>query len=315
MNKFFIKYKIIVLITFIILLNTGCNNSEKYIQWAVNNNGERVCGVSGIKNADVSLPDKKSLKLNSSSAIIAVADSFIDFDNINLRGTKEEGVEYSINKANSQHGTAVTGIITTNGLDKNYVSILKNAKIHPIYIQNDNLNIEKLIEDLKCAQKNGVKVVNFSFTMPSFSSELYEFMKSSSMLFVCAVGNNNQNKIEYPASFDLDNIVCVVGINNWGYCSGYSNYSTHADIAAPGENIMCISDNNEYIYQSGTSFAAPYVTAACAYIIDQLDCDGLYAKNILLSCAKCISSLEGKVKDGKLLCLSGIKEKIISQNP
>ena len=48
--------------------------------------------------------------------------------------------------------------------------------------------------------------------------------------------------------------------------SSYSNYNGPIDIAAPGDNILSAYLNNTYKTMSGTSMAAPQVSAALAII-------------------------------------------------
>lgn len=133
-------------------------------------------------------------------------------------------------------------------------------------------------------------------------------IRKSSMLFVCAVGNENKEQMDYSAAYDLPNVISVVGINNYGYCSSYSNYSKNADIAAPGEDVLCIGEKDGLQYMSGSSFAVPFITATCIYIIDQTNCTPLEAKNILLETARHLDSLEGKVNSGRLVSFENIKK-------
>jgi len=176
------------------------------------------------------------------------------------------------------------------------------------------MDVVKLIKDLEYAESIGVRVVNMSFTMNYFCQELYDFLNKSKMLFVCAAGNEHKNYISYPAGFDLDNVISVVGINNWGYCSQYSNYSSDADIAAPGENILCLGKDNTLEYLSGTSFATPYVTACCAYLISEINCDASTAKKILIECANENNALYGYVNKCKMLSMGNIVSYVSSNS-
>jgi subtilisin len=48
------------------------------------------------------------------------------------------------------------------------------------------------------------------------------------------------------------------------FANSYSNFGNAVDIVAPGTNILSTNNNNSYSEDSGTSFAAPYVTGAAA---------------------------------------------------
>ena len=95
----------------------------------------------------------------------------------------------------------------------------------------------------------GAKIENISWGTYTYDPQLYDAIKASSMLFVCAAGNDgNDNDVKpmYPASYDLDNIISVTYVNPMGQLSaGYGagkpggNYGvTSVDIAAPGKDIL-----------------------------------------------------------------------------
>lgn len=299
MNKY-----LIILLLLILSLLCSCNNND-YNQWAIYNNGEYVHGVSGVKSIDISLPNKKPLKMTSNHALIAIVDDMIDFSNNKLSGLKSEDSNYTSTNTNSEHGTAVAGIITTNNNSDNYISILKNAKIYPILINTANIDIDQLIINLGKAEESGVRVVNMSLAINKYSDKLYNFIKNSKMLFVCAGGNDNSNKLDFPSSINLENVISVVGINSSGYIGSNSNFSKEANISAPSENILCIS-NNKLKYLSGTSFATPFVTATCAYIIDNTGFDSVKTKQFLLNNAYQLNSIKDYVSNGNLLSISKV---------
>lgn len=66
-------------------------------------------------------------------------------------------------------------------------------------------------------------------------------MKDSSMLFVCAAGNDNtdtEQKPAYPANYDLTNVISAAASDFKDQLSDFSNYGGNIDVAAPGENIL-----------------------------------------------------------------------------
>lgn len=298
------KTIICVFLCLFLLPLEGCHR-ESQVQWALHNTGQVIEGVKGVKGVDISFPLETSLVLDKPAEnIIGVVDTNINFNSKYLYGTacKKSYLENDIESF--IHGTAVTGIIV--GKDREYRSILDNANIYSIPFDVNNFEIETVIEKLREAELDGCKVINCSFTLKNYNELLYKFMKNSSMLFVCAVGNENKEQLDYPAAYGLDNLISVIGINNMGYCSKYSNYSCDADIAAPGENILCIGKNDELEYMSGSSFAAPFVTAACIYIIDQTGCTSEEAKDILVNNSEVMDSLKKIDKDGRILCFEKV---------
>lgn len=296
--------KIIFILTLALFIS-GCKN--QYKQWYIKNYGEKVNGIKGKRGFDISLPDRKTLQLcKAEKNKIVIVDADITSDVELLKNVDIIKISNENNWADTTHATGIAGIITSANNTGDYVSVLSNAQLLSIVINPSNLDEERLIQDLKTAEQMGAKVVNCSFVMTEYSKKLYEFMAKSKLLFICAVGNDNKDEIMYPAAYKLDNVISVIGVNNYGYCSRYSNYSLKADIAAPGENILCIDKNGKFNYVSGSSYAVPFVTATCTYIIDRKNCSAKEAKEFLLQSAVHVSSLEGKVKDAAFLHIAPI---------
>ncbi len=297
-NKLVLK----VAICIIMILLSSCKLKPNRDNWAMLNTGQDICGTKGMVGVDIGA-DNTSLKWKSKKIKIALVDSPIVIgSNDALNKIIYNGIHSG---ASISHSLSVAGIISTNS-DSKYKSVLKDAPIYCISVNLPDIDIKSLIFELKTAEKRGIRIVNMSFTLDSFCQELYDYISNSKMLFVCAAGNDHTNDVYYPAGYNLDNVISVIGINNLGYCSTYSNYSIHADIAAPGENILCICENNNLNYLSGTSFATPYVTASAAYLIDSISCNAATAKKIIISCARKMDSLCGYVSGGRLLSLENI---------
>lgn len=84
---------------------------------------------------------------------------------------------------------------------------------------------------------------------------------SESVVVVAAMGNDGEESLPYyPAVYDK--VVAVGGVNASNGPSASSSQGSHMWISAPGENILTISDETEYTRETGTSYAAAFVTAA-----------------------------------------------------
>ncbi len=91
------------------------------------------------------------------------------------------------------------------------------------------------------------------------------------IMFVAAAGNDGNNSDEtpsYPAAYDLDGIISVAATDHNDLLALKSNYGvTSVDLAAPGVDILSTIPGDSYMTKSGTSMAAPHVTAAAAMLM------------------------------------------------
>ena len=164
---------------------------------------------------------------------------------------------------------------------------------------------------IKYAEANGASICNLSLGTDTNDKVLYRTMKKSKMLFIVAAGNGGEDgrgididkKPSYPASYDLDNIITVANIKADGTLSASSDYgAASVDIGAPGTDIISTSANGKYAYMTGTSMAAPFVTASAAMVYSSnADLTLADTKNILMSTVKADSALNGKTVSGGIL--------------
>lgn len=189
------------------------------------------------------------------------------------------------------HGTHVAGIIAAkrnNGIGISGVS--DKIKILPIRVtgridETEERNrliyrsaSRRIAKGIFYAVHRGVDVINLSLGWPKSMNTNY-MMKaisaavSNNVLIVAAAGNNNSNASVYPCAFR--EVVCVGSIDVNGQVSRFSNYGGEVDILAPGDQIASTIPTafiplklnlQGYDIMSGTSQAAPYVSAAAALI-------------------------------------------------
>lgn len=188
---------------------------------------------------------------------------------------------------NDNHGTHVAGIIAAvadNNIGIAGVASNISIKIMPLKInggEKGDGSIADAIEAIKYATMMGADVCNLSWGTTQYDAGLEEAIKESGMLFVAAAGNSgadNDGNPMYPASLDLDNLISVTFIDADGDLTGYSNYGqSSVDVAAPGDDIYSTIVGT-YDTMSGSSMAAPQVSAVAALLYA---CnDHLYASNV-----------------------------------
>ena len=171
------------------------------------------------------------------------------------------------------HGTHVGGIIASNS---------KNSSIIPLKVLSDRGtgytgSIISAFEYVLNLKHGGVdiKVINMSVSAGSYASivigDLIRDLSKENIMLVCAAGNRGRDidvYPEYPASYIYENIVSVGSVDSRGQWCDFSNYGKSVTVVANGSMVMSTFPNNSYGILSGTSMAAPKVSAKLLNIYD-----------------------------------------------
>lgn len=283
---------------------------------------------------------------NCDKFIIAVIDSGIERDHpdiednlyINAGEIPDNGIDddgngyvddwsgYNFYDGNSDvsdaqdHGTKVAGIIGAVGNnDKGMSGICWSAQILPLKVMANfgQGNVHAAIEAIDYAIDQGARVLNLSWTIQG--GHLSQFLKEAikkagnrGVVVVAAAGNQQQNIDDYPvypASYKLSNLIAVAAHDPDGELLDNSNFGEETvDIAAPGIGILTTNNNSYYSRFSGTSAAAPHVSATIALLLNlqpQLSAETLVA--LLVDYSTVDEALSGLVfGSGRLNVLSAV---------
>ncbi len=181
------------------------------------------------------------------------------------------------------HGTHTSGTIGAVGNNGTGVTGINwNVRIMPLKIFKRYLLIfcstssADIIEAVEYASMMGVRVSNNSYGGGPYSQAEFDAIRASGTIFVAAAGNggldgigdNNDITPEYPASYELDNIISVAATNHDDILASFSNYgSVSVDLSAPGVNVLSTTPGDTYSYFSGTSMATPHVAGSVALLM------------------------------------------------
>jgi len=131
---------------------------------------------------------------------------------------------------------------------------------------------------IMAAVRAGAKIINLSFGSPSDCASLFGTVQvayASGSLVVAAAGNEFAvgNPVIYPAAYP--HVLSVAALDPNLAPSGFSSENTAVDVAAPGVDVPLsipgVFDTKDGVADgvtlaSGTSFAAPLVSGAAAWL-------------------------------------------------
>lgn len=241
--------------------------------------------------------DAWDVSKGDSSVVIAIIDSGVDFNHLDLKDNVAynyadvidgidndndgyidnfRGWDFGTNDNNPQivyggHGVFVAGLAaahTDNGIGISGVGY--HSRFLPIKISNADDKLVNAFEAIVYAANQGAAIINCSWGGANESGSYFEqdvinyatFNKGS--LVIAACGNDNNEVPFFPASYKNVMSVSMTDINDAkGTASSYGYY---VDIAAPGQAVYSSTTGNSYATSSGTSFSAPIVSG-CAAIL------------------------------------------------
>ena len=300
--------------------------------------------VSAVEGIDINAEEAWAVYSGGSrDVIVAVIDTGIDYTHEDLQGAvwtnpgeiagnsiDDDGNGYVddiygwnfynnnnriyTNSSDDAHGTHGAGTIaasTGNGVGIAGIADSEHVKIMSLKAlggSSGSGSTASIIQAIQYAQANGASICNLSLGSSVNDLALYRVMANSSMLFVVAAGNDGANmdrSPSYPASYDLENIISVANLNYDGTLHSSSNYgSASVDIAAPGSYILSTTPEDGYSYMTGTSMAAPMVTAAAAMLYSHYaEITLADVKEVLMASAGQLDALNGSVLTGGMLDL------------
>jgi subtilisin family serine protease len=224
------------------------------------------------------------------------------------------------------HGTHVVGIIGSfypqAAAPRLPIGLDPYAQIATMEIDFVNPSSDQIASDMKrMVQERLLKVVNMSFgylmTAQNPDLQLTDALESpiaalsNATLFVAAAGNAGINKSYLcdirPACFDLPNVIAVAALDrNASEPSfldsnqrSHSNFGNRIHVAAIGLSVFSTLANGRLGYLSGTSQAAPQVTAIAALMFAKYaGMTPIEVKNRLIYCSDMMQSLEDKLFSG-----------------
>jgi subtilisin family serine protease len=205
--------------------------------------------------------------------VIGMIDTTIDRTTPALTGQKIsvlDAISQGRTRASSSHGTAIAALLVGRG-DAEVPGLLPRGEIiavqafHTASNGEDIADTFDIVSAIDMLTSRGVPVINLSFAGPNnrVLAEIVSRSIASGAILVAAAGNKGPTgPVVYPAGYESVVAVTAVGEDLRVYRG--ANRGQYIDFAAPGVDVQVVSATVERKFESGTSFAAPFMSAAIA---------------------------------------------------
>lgn len=181
----------------------------------------------------------------------------------------------------NDHGTHVAGTIgaaANNGHP--HVGVAWNVRLMACKFMDrfGSGSTSDAIECIDFAVNNGARILNNSWGGIEFSRAMLDAItraRDRGVLVVAAAGNesrDNDRFPNYPASFQVDNVISVAAVDRDGVLADFSNYGTRSvHLAAPGVDIFSTGSQSDTDYEfiSGSSMATAHASGVAALLLSR----------------------------------------------
>lgn len=204
------------------------------------------------------------------------------------------------------HGMGCAGIIAATGLAMprglgGFCRVLPMRALAAARLPNRKVVGIGAISDLDLALKLavdlGAKIINMSFgtddaaiapNAPKPHADTVAYATARGCILIAASGNNGRETRYWPAAYP--DVIAVGAVNDSRLPASFSTRGDHVAICAPGQKVLT-SAIEGYQMASGTSFAAPFVTAAAALLVSRSyrrarPIDGAIVRRMLIGAAQ-----------------------------
>jgi subtilisin family serine protease len=171
------------------------------------------------------------------------------------------------------HGTHVSGIAgaeINNGVGIAGMAGGSRLMMVKVLDQYGNGWYSDLAQGIVYAVDSGADVINLSVggRFPSESlRQAVDYAHAHGVLAAAAVGNvaeDGYDGVLYPAAYE--DVLAVTATDQSDAPAAFSNYGPEVDVGAPGKDIYSTWHVRDYLFESGTSMAAPHASGLAALV-------------------------------------------------
>lgn len=204
-------------------------------------------------------------------ARIGLIDTALNSDHAAFQGRQLHSRDFLVagaEPAAPDHGTGIAALLI-GAAESDYAGLLPNAVLYAAAVFESRAgrtltNSERVVQALNWLLENNVEVINLSLAGPA--NRILELAITRTLQqhigLVAAAGNNGPDALPvYPAAYP--GVVAVTAIDAGLKVYQRANRGEYISFAAPGVDVWTAASASGS-YQTGTSVAAPFVTAALA---------------------------------------------------
>jgi Subtilase family len=204
---------------------------------------------------------------------VTVLDTGLDLAHAEFAGRPNTSVLGTQSLADTRtefHGTAVSSIVGAQENGVGVVGVYPQAVVRSGDVRQ--LTVSQVIGALDAAVRAGPSVINMSFGVPY--SRLFEDLVLTAFgagsIVVAAAGNERQQGNTAASPANLNHVLTIAATDQQDRPTTFSTASLGVDLAAPGVDIPAAVPTafspSGYSLMSGTSFSAPIVAGATAWV-------------------------------------------------
>lgn len=238
----------------------------------------------------------------SKNILIAIIDSGVDYNHPDLKGQIVNGKDFMADVPSGPngdsssdnidddpldqmgHGTHVAGVIAALPNNQTGVAgIAPGVKVLNIKALNGDGwgSAFAIAQGITYATDQGARVINLSLGSPETSQPIelaIKYAQEKGVLLIAAAGNDYTHTA-FPANYP--GVLAVGASDTQDGLANFSNHDENIDVVAPGVEILSTTPtfmtqtmanqgiSSSYSSMSGTSMAAPMVTAMAGLLLSQ----------------------------------------------
>jgi len=170
------------------------------------------------------------------------------------------------------HGTHIAGILALASGAWEQPCAPPPIRIRPVKIFDGKGygRIGDIISGLSWCAEQGCAVINLSFgtdgkTSKALQRAIREIERAGILLIGAAGNDGHQGEVDVPGRYP--EVLAVAACNRHDRVARFSSRGPEVDLVAPGSGVISLAPGGGYVRMSGTSMAAPHVTAAAALLL------------------------------------------------